>query len=217
MVANGKMVEIQCDFTPEFEKATECVVRMHKAIDKFTANHSTTVGELVGHLAGAMGASELQAKTLNYAARLHDIGKVMIPLSTLNARRSLCSCERELMEKHVCVGADILRPLNAPFFDLAADIAEGHHEYADGSGYPRGLTSSSIPLSTSIVTLCDVYEALRATRSYKKGMSFEAAVKIITKGDCRGTAAMFNPRVFSIFMAIEPTFAILYKSVSQAN
>ncbi len=211
------MIGIEGEFAPDFEKAIECVGRTHGAIDKLTANHDTFVGELTELLSGAMGASKQGAKTLNYAARLHDVGKITVSPVILHAPRGLSSREREHMEKHPSMGADILRPLNTPFFDLAADIAEGHHEYADGSGYPRGLAGKNIPMCTYIVTLCDIYEALRATRSYKKDMSHEAAVKIITEGDGRGTVAMFNQRVLSVFVAIEPAFAALYENISRVK
>lgn len=203
-------MHIDVEIAPEFEKAIECLGRTHEVVDRYTANHDFFVGKLVEILSLYMGVSEQGAKTLNYASRLHDIGKIALPKETLHAPRKLTPLEREKIKEHSLAGARILKPNNTPFFDLAADIAAKHHEYVDGSGYPFGLSDDAIPLAVKIVTFCDVYEALRARRAYKAGMSHEEAARILLNGDHYVSSSIFDAHVLSTFSRIQPIFSSLY-------
>ncbi|WP_262695613.1 HD-GYP domain-containing protein [Kordiimonas aquimaris] len=211
------MLDIDAKLSPEFEKAVECLVRTHEAVDKYTACHGSFVGVLVEVLATTMGASNQGARTLNYASRLHDIGKISLEQNLLHAPRALSIEERNQVKGHSLEGANILKPNNTPFFDLAADIAATHHEYADGSGYPYGLSGEQISLAAKIVTFCDVYEALRARRSYKEGMSHSKVVTILTKGDDRVSTKMFDIRVLQAFVKIEKFFEEMYDDMTHTH
>lgn len=210
-------MNVELDLSPDFQKAIECLGRTHEAADTFTANHGLCVGVLTETLAKHMGVSAPGATTLNYAARLHDIGKIIVPQEILHAPRVLTEAERRAMEGHSMAGSSILRPNDTPFFDLAADIAATHHEYEDGSGYPLGLQNGQIPLASKVVTLCDVYEALRSPRSYKGGLSHAAVVSILTKGDDRVTPSMFDPRVLKAFVNAEAAMNQIFEAHKDAN
>jgi HD-GYP domain-containing protein (c-di-GMP phosphodiesterase class II) len=99
------------------------------------------------------------------------------------------------MEDHVVFGYAYLRHL----CNLAAEMALSHHENYDGTGYPCGLKGEEISLSGRMVRLCDVYDALRATRPYKKAMTHEEAVEIILHSDDRVRPEMFDPELLCLF------------------
>jgi putative two-component system response regulator len=103
------------------------------------------------------------------------------------------------MKKHTVIGAEILRGSDAEFIELAEIIALTHHEKWDGSGYPRGLRGSKIPLVGRIVAIADVFDALTSKRPYKKPLSTEKAFEIIREG--RGSH--FDPEIVDAFFAVE--------------
>lgn len=198
------------DIAAEFDKSIECMVRIHEAVDKYTANHESIVGELAEVLALAMNVSPLTAHKLGYAARLHDVGKISIDSEILNAPRALTPSEWEKIKHHSLKGENMLRANRSPFFDLAAEIAGTHHEYCDRSGYPRGIGAEQITRAAKIVTVCDVYEALRSNRSYKNGFSHMQAMTIFRHGDDRLSLAMFDSKVLEAFHRAAPVFAKIF-------
>lgn len=138
---------------------------------------------------------------INYSSA-HDIGKVGIPDSILKKPGKLTKEEREVMETHTTIGAEVLikvqedlKIFNREFFNVAIEIAMYHHEKWDGSGYPKGLKGEDIPLSARIVALADVFDALTSKRVYKPGLSFENSLEIINQG--RGSH--FDPTLVDIF------------------
>jgi HD-GYP domain-containing protein (c-di-GMP phosphodiesterase class II) len=136
-------------------------------------------------------------------APLHDVGKVAIRDEILLKPGKLTKQEFEIMKTHATYGAkvlsladDSLKKRGRSIFKLAIEIAEGHHEKWDGSGYPYGKAGEAIPLSARIVTMADVFDALTSERPYKKPFSFEDSVKIIIEGKGKH----FDPEIVDIFM-----------------
>ncbi|WP_144208601.1 HD-GYP domain-containing protein [Shewanella donghaensis] len=141
---------------------------------------------------------------------LHDIGKVGIADAILLKPGRLTAEEFESIKAHPVIGADVLSSLieYAPqcnFIKMGRDIAGGHHEKWDGSGYPKGLQGENIPLSARIVALVDVYDALTSPRCYKKPFSHKDAVKLIREGK----AKHFDPYLVESFMTIHQQFEYL--------
>ncbi len=131
---------------------------------------------------------------------LHDIGKVAIPDAILRKAGKLTEEEYELMKRHTIVGAAILEDAishkeGGDFFEMAAVIAKCHHERFDGTGYPLGLSSRSIPLVARIVAVADVFDALTSERHYKDSYSPEKAREIIVADAGRH----FDPVVVEAF------------------
>lgn len=149
------------------------------------------------------------AETIASYSPLHDVGKISVPDAVLNKAGGLTAEEFEIMKLHTKGGGDVLRqiaqflPGERSQLNCAIEIAECHHERYDGSGYPKKLRGAEIPLSARIVSLADVYDALRSPRPYKKGFSHEEAVKIITEGDGRTSPAHFDPMVLGAFLQEE--------------
>jgi putative two-component system response regulator len=155
-------------------------------------------------------ADQLDKDTISWlylSAPLHDVGKVAIPDAVLHKPGRLTEEEFEIMKGHATFGHKVLTSTSGilgehSFLDIAAAIAYCHHERWDGKGYPRGLKEEEIPLSARLMSLADVYDALRSVRVYKPPMSHETAVGIIREG--RGT--QFDPDVFDAFEALDADF-----------
>jgi putative two-component system response regulator len=136
---------------------------------------------------------------------LHDIGKVAVTDAVLKKKGTLTAEEFGLMKEHAKGGGDLLRklaemmPNERTHLSVAIEIAESHHERFDGTGYPNRLVGEEIPISARIVTVADVYDALRSPRAYKPGFTHEEAMDIILKGDGRTEPAHFDPLVLHAF------------------
>lgn len=159
---------------------------------------SRFVGDLDDHVVDLMCRS----------APLHDIGKVAIPDAVLLKAGKLTVEEFEVMKTHTCIGRDALASAaGAPtqaleFLRFASEIAGGHHEKWDGTGYPLGLAGEAIPLAARLMALADVYDALRCARVYKRAMSHAQASEIILEG--RG--GHFDPGVVDAFLRCQTVF-----------
>ena len=145
---------------------------------------------------------------------LHDIGKVAIPDSVLLKPGPLTHDEFEIMKAHTTKGAATLEAAlreypTAHYLRMARDIAASHHEWYDGTGYPKGLAGGSIPLCGRIVALADVYDALTSRRIYKEAYTHEKAKGIVL--GARGTH--FDPDVVDAFVANEDKFIAVRQSL----
>ncbi|MGO9412567.1 MAG: two-component system response regulator [Spirochaetia bacterium] len=154
-------------------------------------------------------------RDLYNAAPLHDIGKVGIPDSILLKPERHTPEEFEVMKTHTTIGARTLQgvgenyPRNS-FITMGAQVAHSHHERWDGSGYPRGLAGDAIPLAAQIMSVADVYDALRTARRYKPAFDHAASVKIMTVGDGRTNPSHFDPRILSVFAGMAAEFDSIY-------
>jgi len=141
-------------------------------------------------------------------APLHDIGKVGLPDHILLKPGKLTPEERIVMQAHTIIGADTLKEvaqnhgLTLAFMQMAVDITRHHHERYDGAGYPDRLAANAIPLSARIVAICDVYDALRARRSYKPALSQMAAIQMMEQV----LEGHFDPVLLQVFLKCEGEF-----------
>jgi putative two-component system response regulator len=142
------------------------------------------------------------------SAPLHDIGKVGIPDRILLKPGRFEPHEFEIMKTHCKLGRDAIQHaedqlgLEVEFLKYAKEIAYGHQEKWDGSGYPEALAGDNIPISARLMAVADVYDALISRRVYKEGMPHAKAVGIIAEG--RGTH--FDPDIVDAFMALTDQF-----------
>lgn len=142
------------------------------------------------------------------SAPLHDIGKVGIPDRILLKPGRFEPHEMEIMKTHCKLGRDAIQHaedqlgLEVEFLKYAKEIAYGHQEKWDGSGYPEGLAGDAIPISARLMAVADVYDALISRRVYKEGMPHEKAVRIITEG--RGSH--FDPDIADAFIDLAAQF-----------
>jgi response regulator RpfG family c-di-GMP phosphodiesterase len=152
-------------------------------------------------------------ETLECCAPLHDIGKIGIPDSILLKPGRLTPEERILIQAHTTIGADTLRDVALQhgsamsFLPMAIEIARHHHERYDGNGYPDRLIGDAIPLSARMVTLCDVYDALRSRRVYKPALSHGAVLQIMLEN----SPGQFDPALLAIFHECAPQFDRIFR------
>lgn len=178
--------------------------------DEDTSVHISRIACYARHIAEQMGLSATRCEMIYYAAPMHDVGKIGIPDAILGKQGPLTAEEFEIMKQHPVIGAKILAGSNSAILKVAKLIANFHHERWDGTGYPQRLAGNDIPIEARIVSLVDVYDALRMRRPYKEPFSHQQAVEIITKGDGRTMPQHFDPDVLAAFVKIEKTFSLIY-------
>lgn len=123
--------------------------------------------------------SPKKVKLMNYAALMHDIGKIGIPDSILLKPGKLTSEEFEIMKTHTTIGASILLNSKRDVIKMGYELALSHHEKWDGSGYSFGLKGRDIPLTARVVAIADVFDALSTARVYKKAFPIETCIEIL--------------------------------------
>ncbi|WP_460564247.1 HD domain-containing phosphohydrolase [Hydrogenophaga aquatica] len=184
--------------------------------DGDTGNHIRRTQNYVRALARKLQshprfAAQLDDRTIEMLYKsvpLHDIGKVGIPDRILLKPGRLTTDEFEVMKTHTTLGRDAIANaekslgLQVAFLRIAKEIAYGHQEKWDGSGYPEGLRGDEIPVSARLMAVADVYDALISRRVYKDGMPHEQAVRIIVEG--KGTH--FDPDMVDAFVDIAEEF-----------
>jgi putative two-component system response regulator len=142
--------------------------------DKETEGHSERVTALTLRIARAMGVDESEFVHIRRGALLHDIGKMAIPDSILFKPGPLTPEEWTLMRRHPIFAYDLLVPI--AYLRPALDIPYCHHEKWDGTGYPRGLSGTEIPVAARIFAVVDVWDALRSDRPYRRALGREQAL-----------------------------------------
>ena len=149
----------------------------------------------------------LNLESIISSARLHDIGKITITDLILNKPGKLTAEEYDLMKTHASEGEKIIDSIisesgNEAFLKNAKLFAGYHHEWWDGTGYPRGLKGADIPLQGRIMAIADVYDALISDRSYKSAFTHEKAVEIIKES----SGSHFDPEIVGVFLEINDLF-----------
>jgi len=161
-----------------------------------TAGHSRRVFLYSIEIAKGMGGLEDQMRNIAMGAWLHDIGKLAIPDAILLKPASLTDEEREIMQRHVQIGYDLVKGI--PFLADAAEIIFAHHERCDGSGYPRGLKTQKIPIGARIFAVADTFDAMTSDRPYRRALPFEASREVIA----RGAGKRYDSHVAKVFLSI---------------
>ncbi len=195
--------------------AIYCMASLAETRDNETGKHIRRTQHYVKRLALALVAHPRFAELLSPAyidllfksAPLHDIGKVGVPDAVLLKPGKLNPEEWDEMKKHAEYGKDALENAEleygtSSFLSVAKEIAYGHHEKWDGTGYPQGLSGEQIPLSARLMAVADCYDALISRRVYKPPFSHAEAAKIILDG--RGKH--FDPAVVDVFAQLQDAF-----------
>jgi len=164
---------------------------------------------------------EPNIELLTKSAPLHDIGKVGIPDNILCKPGRLTTEEYDIIKNHTLIGGRVLsktigrmeHPGKQAFLHYALQMAETHHEKWDGSGYPKGLSGTEIPLAGRLMALADVYDALVSRRSYKRKFSYEEASELIFEE----SGKHFDPEIVVAFMAKRAEFIRIAKDFSDED
>lgn len=167
-----------------------------KMRDPYTASHENHVGELAKKIAAEMGFDEHHQDALLVAGYLHDIGKIVVPVSILTKPGKISSEEYRLIQNHVQAGFDLLKDVNFPS-DVARTVLE-HHERLDGSGYPNQLTAEQISMEAKILSVADVFLSMAGSRPYRSGLGIEAAEAELE----RGRGVIYDASVVDAFLTL---------------
>jgi len=135
--------------------------------DKYTEGHSVRVGKYTEIIAKELGWAEDQVEGAAVAGYLHDVGKLTVDRSIINAPYKINAKESSELNRHPAVGYEILMPIHHPYADVPL-AAKYHHERMDGRGYPDGLFDREIPYIAKIVNLADSFDAMTTDRPYKR-------------------------------------------------
>jgi HD-GYP domain-containing protein (c-di-GMP phosphodiesterase class II) len=128
----------------------------------------------------ALGVADPMFTSITTAARLHDIGKIIIPDQVLNKPGSLSDAERLEIKGHAEVGANLLWLY--PEFRASSHLVLHHHERIDGLGYPHGFAGSAIPFGARVIAVADTFDAMTSDRPYRKRMPICQAAQILVEG-----------------------------------
>ncbi len=162
------------------------------ARDEYTGEHSRSVVILSIEVAERIGLSERQKREVEFAALLHDVGKISTPQEILHKAEPLTDEEFEVMKKHVIDGQLMLERIGGTLGE-ASYIVRTHHERFDGSGYPDGLAGEEIPMPARIIAACDAFNAMTTDRPYRQAMSVATALSTLRAG----AGTQFDPEVIA--------------------
>jgi response regulator RpfG family c-di-GMP phosphodiesterase len=171
-----------------YEHAIDMLALVAEYKDSTTGTHIARIAEYSRLLALELGMAKEVAEKIAMASRLHDVGKVAIPDTVLRKPGPLSDLELVQMRRHAEIGAAILK--GDPAMELAREIALNHHERFSGGGYPSGCRAADLPLSSRIVSVVDVFDALVSQRPYKHAWSVENALDELR----RDAGSRYDPR-----------------------
>lgn len=178
----------------------ETLLRLAKAgefRDTDTGNHVLRMAKYSYLIAEKLGLSQEHCKLIELAAPMHDIGKIGIPDHILLKPGKLEPAEMDIMKTHSQIGYQILHGSPSKYLNLGAEIALGHHEKFDGSGYPNGTSGEAISIEARIVAVADVFDALTSERPYKKKWTNEEAIQFMHAN----SGTHFDPMCVDAFIA----------------
>ncbi len=171
--------------------------------DEDTGFHVQRVRHFTAALAREIGLSEEESRHMGVMSILHDIGKLNIPDAILKKPAKLNPEEWAIMQEHALHGVRILG--SNPFYAVAREIAGGHHENWDGSGYPQQLEGEAIPRSARLVRVADVFDALTSRRPYKEPWTLEAALDCLREQ----SGKQFDPAIVAAFLRLHEAGTIV--------
>lgn len=174
-----QLQEAQEEKAKHNEQLIELLLRIIEMRDAYTAGHTVRVAKICDLLAIELGASDTERLLLSQAAKLHDIGKVIIPDSILLKPGKLNENEYEIIKLHLKVGYEMLSTIE--YYRPIAELMKYHHEKYDGSGYPDGIKGNEIPKLSRIMIVADAVDAMTTNRIYQKRKTLDQAIEEIRK------------------------------------
>jgi putative nucleotidyltransferase with HDIG domain len=168
-----------------------------EADDGYTGEHCKSVLELSLTVGTQLGIDAEQRRNLEFAALLHDVGKIVIPKEILNKPGKLDPHEWTIMKSHTVEGQRVLARVGG-FMDAIGRLVRSHHERWDGHGYPDGLAGEEIPIESRIIACCDSWNAMRTDRAYRKALTHEVAIAEL----CANSGSQFDPRVVEVLLQV---------------
>jgi HD-GYP domain-containing protein (c-di-GMP phosphodiesterase class II) len=160
------------------------------AVDHYTGIHTRQVVELSVEVAELLGLDAIRRRDAEFAALLHDVGKIRVPIEIINKPGKLDDDEWEIMRRHTIEGEAMLRQVGGTLAGVGR-LVRSSHERFDGHGYPDGLAGETIPIESRIVCVCDAYNAMTTDRPYRRARDVREGLAELQR--CAGT--QFDPAV----------------------
>ncbi|MEZ9702193.1 HD domain-containing phosphohydrolase [Vibrio sp. 10N.261.46.E12] len=173
-----------------------------------TGNHVKRVAKLSALLAKYRGLSHREVEMIEIISPMHDVGKISVPESILDKPGKLTDQEWEVMKRHTTAGYNLLKSGAGDITNLAAIIANEHHERWDGAGYPNGKMGDEIHLFARITAVADVFDALLSARCYKEPWPLEMVVDLFER-EC---GYQFDPQLTKLLLNHLPEFVAIRDS-----
>jgi HD-GYP domain-containing protein (c-di-GMP phosphodiesterase class II) len=170
---------------------------MLTADHEYTGSHSRSVIELAREVGLRLELDEGRLRDLEFAALLHDIGKVNVPNEIINKPGPLTDEEWAIMRTHTMEGERMLKQVGGVLGE-AGSIVRSHHEHFDGKGYPDGLIGEEIPIAARVISCCDAFNAMTTDRAYRKAMPLADAIAELTGN----SGTQFDPAVVEAVLEI---------------
>jgi HD-GYP domain-containing protein (c-di-GMP phosphodiesterase class II) len=177
-----------------YRATVEALTNALEVKDAYTSEHVREISELALVLGTTLRLGSRRLRDLEYAAILHDIGKIGVPTAILTKPGPLTAEERAIVERHTEIGHNLLKDI--PFLSRVAEIVRAGHERWDGAGYPDRIGGEQIPLEARIIFVCDAWHAMRSDRPYRKALDLETARERLLAG----SGTQFDPRVVEVFL-----------------
>lgn len=162
--------------------------------DVDTRDHSKNTASIAKIIASGCNLSEEEVEFVGYGGFIHDLGKLALDANVLRQPTKLTRAQYHMVQQHIHYGLAMLRDAQLP--KIIMECVEYHHEHWDGSGYPKGISGNSIPMSGMIVCMADVWESINSDRPYRKAYKRNDA--IVFMGTRKGT--WFDPYVYGVFV-----------------
>jgi len=195
-----------------YRQTTSALADALEAKDRRTGIHAMRVQRYALEITEAVDRGLLEDPSLEYGFLLHDIGKIAVPDAVLNKPAPLDRRERELLQQHPVIGAEILEDV-AILQGRGLSVVRSHHERWDGDGYPDGHTGTEIPIGARIFALADTLDAMTTDRPYRNARPWDEAVDEIVSQDGR----QFDPAIVRAFAQREPRLRRIYDEFAAAS
>jgi HD-GYP domain-containing protein (c-di-GMP phosphodiesterase class II) len=172
------------------------LISTQEASETYTSGHSERVSALCQNIASEMGLSPKEMRQLQAAALLHDLGRINIPKEILFKPGTITSEEKDEVQRHLAVAAEMLRP--SASLNGALPVIESHKELYGGGGYPNNLKGEEIPVGARILAVADAYDAMTSDRPHRPAMTEEEALETLKSE----SGVKWDPEVVDVFCGI---------------
>ncbi len=173
-----------------------CLLAAAEAKDPYIRGHAFKVATIARMIGERMDFDQRSLANLEYAALLHDVGKIGVPLDILSKKGQLEREEMEIIKQHPEISVEIISPVG--FLSRILPIIRHHHENIDGTGYPLGLAGEQICLESRVLSVADAYDAMVSDRPYRPAMENWRALEIITER----AGTQFDAEVAGVFVQL---------------
>ena len=180
----------------------EMLINLLEARDVYTNGHSRRVAAIASKLYEHKCGMNADCLDVQWAAKLHDIGKICIPDQIIRKPGKLTNEEYETVKQHSSIAADIIRPLDPG--RRIAPLIRYHHERYDGKGYPEGRKGDDIPVGARVIAIADTYDAMRSCRPYREAIPYKRCVEEIRSN----AGGQFDPDWVEVFLSLAETGSI---------